>query len=140
MPTLPYIALRIDGRDGYFELWVDEEPDWPPVDGGNHDYIGRIRLAAQCLSIVDGKIEFSDTGMNKFIDSLRNSMASFSGQALFRALDPPFELAANFKKNGHVILTGRFKEHPENASNYIDFEILTDQTYIDAAICEMDNQ
>lgn len=140
MFDLPIKAFSFDGIDGSIEIYIEEVfgyPDETSIDGG-YDLKGFINLKANCYSVTNGELWFSSGGLYRFKNQLEPCYKSLQGNAHLRTFEHEFSLKADFKKNGHVIISGSYKQRPD-VENELLYEIISDQTQLVQTLIDLKN-
>jgi hypothetical protein len=131
MVEFPIRAFRLNGIDGFCEIYISEVfgfPEQTDFDGG-YGARGYINLKANSYEVLNGGLWLSTGALYRFFKQLKPCYDKISGEASFTTLEHDFELKANFKNNGHVIITGTYEEKPD-IGNRLQFEITSDQSQI----------
>lgn len=140
MFDLPIKAFSFDGLDGSIEIYIEEVfgyPDQTSIDGG-YDLKGYINIKANCYSVTNGELWFSSGGLYRFKNQLESCYKFIKGNAHLKTFEHEFSLEAEFKRNGHVIISGRYKQRPD-VENELLFEITSDQTQVAQTLIDLKN-
>ena len=138
MVELPVRAFRFNGLDGYCEIYISEVfgfPEQTDFDGG-YGVRGCINLKANSYQVLNGGLWLSTGALYRFFKQLKPCYNKLSGEAIFTTVEQDLKLKADFKKNGHVIINGIYKERPD-IDNILHFEINSDQTQVLEALKDL---
>ena len=139
MIELPMLAFKLTGNDEYIGLSINEVYGFPEeiAYGGGYGAKGTLEISVGSY-YVHADYYFTTGELYTFLCQLQKCYDSICGEAFLVNNEQELQLNICFEKNGKVIVSGEFQEHPYVDTKLI-FEMATDQAAISTVIRELLN-
>ncbi|MEK3731658.1 hypothetical protein MKX64_04290 [Paenibacillus sp. FSL M8-0334] len=131
-------GFRVAGTQGHIEIQLEEVYGFPEATShfGGYDAKASVEIKSGNYS-VKGEMYVTTREISLFYDQLKACYQRLDGEVEFANYDVSLELKLCFNAQGHVLITGRFKERPE-LDNELRFEMESDQSYLISALEDME--
>ena len=139
MIELPMLAFKLTGTDENIGLSINEVYGFPEeiAYGGGYGAKGTLEISVGSY-YVHADHYFTTGELYTFLCQLQKCYDSICGEAFLVNNEQELQLNICFEKNGKVIVSGEFQEHPYVDTKLI-FEMATDQAAISTVIRELLN-
>lgn len=131
------MTFTIRGEADYIQFNYIEIFGFPNETCHWGGYDARVDLEIKSRGFSVKAILYSSTGeLYEFFEKLKLANENLSGEIRFTSYEGNLEFTISYDKLGHAAVKGSFCEQNEY-NNLLQFDFLTDQTFIDAALTEM---
>ncbi|NVO86572.1 WapI family immunity protein [Hymenobacter terrestris] len=129
--------FTIQGIDAFLTISLTEVYGFPDetCHWGGYDARAAIKIQTGGFS-VNAEFWTSTGELSELYRQLSDSNEQVAGAISFRSYEEHLNFTAHYNSLGHVIVAGTFSEQ-DLSDNKLQFEIQTDQSYIQATLIEM---
>ena len=130
----------IDGKQGFIQIEFNEVfgfPDETSFDGG-YDVRGKLSLKSENYYVKDAEVWFTTGQIYTLYKQLQKAYKLLKGSITFSNRDETFKFEMKFNRSGQIEIEGSFQEFLDK-ENILQFEFLSDQSYLIATLEELKN-
>ncbi|MFJ8262920.1 hypothetical protein ACIQ4I_13350 [Rummeliibacillus sp. NPDC094406] len=130
----------IDGKQGFIQIEFNEVfgfPDETSFDGG-YDVQGKLSLKSENYYVKDAEVWFTTGQIYTLFKQLQKAYKLLKGAITFSNRDETFKFEMKFNPSGQIEIEGFFQEFLDK-ENILQFEFLSDQSYLMTTLEELKN-